>query len=96
VDLAYPGHVYDLGASFWNRVCETFRIDARIVASQPAIVETEFRTHFFRTLAAYVAKFPAQLELGIRQGNADMFWNLVGGWEIILHLLKLYQPEPQR
>lgn len=84
IDFVYPSHVHDLGASFWNRVTQTFDFDADIVISRPSIVETEWRKAFMRTLAAYILKFPALIEGRIAPRRLDRWWNLVGGWEVVL------------
>lgn len=83
IDFTFPGHVHDLGPSFWNRLPETFKIDASVVVSQPSIVETQFSKLFMRTLLAYLLKFPAYVENRFNRSNPDKLWNFVGGWEIV-------------
>jgi SAM-dependent methyltransferase len=85
LDLTYPAHVHDMGPSFWNRVIALFSLNARALASQPSIVESEFRSEPLRTFVAYVLKFPSFLETRLTgKFRKDMLWNLVGGWEILL------------
>ncbi len=84
IDFVYPAHVHDLGASFWNRITETFHLNADIVISRPSIVETEWRRAFIRTLVANILKLPAHIEGKIAPRRIDRWWNLVGGWEIVL------------
>lgn len=81
VDLGFPGHVHDMGPDFWNRVVETFQLDATLEASRPSIVETTFASHPLRTLAAYALKAPCHLELKLHR---DPWWRFVGGWEVFL------------
>lgn len=75
-DFHYPSHLHDLGPPFWNTVFSNFSSNDRfsILASQPSVVETSFKKHFLRTLAAYILKFPWHLF-----GNK---YKMVGGWEI--------------
>ncbi len=85
LDLFYPYHVHDLGAPFWNRIIHTFGLNARIVASQPAIVETWFRQNFVFSLCSYAFKAPAWLEiLCTNNKGRTPIWKFVGGWEIFL------------
>lgn len=84
-DLMFPGHVHDLGISFWNRAVDTFRFKARYMVSGPSIVATTWMNAPVRTLAAYVLKFPAQIEGALSSSNRkERFWELVGGWEVLL------------
>lgn len=84
LDLTYPAHVHDLGASFWARFGQTFSLKTKVIISQPAIVETEFKKAFVPTLSAFILKFPAYLELGLSKKRKDLLWDYYGGWEIIL------------
>ena len=85
LDLTFPAHVHDMGSGFWNRVVETFRFDGRYIVSRPSVVESEFRERFLRTLAAYVLKLPSHVECMLSPAwRKDRFWNLVGGWEVVL------------
>ncbi len=84
IDFVYPAHVHDLGASFWNRITNTFQINADLIISRPSIVESEWSKAFMRTLVAYVLKLPARLEGRIAPRRVDRWWNLVGGWEVVL------------
>lgn len=84
IDFVYPAHVHDLGASFWNRITRTFHLHADVIISQPSIVETEWRKAFIRTLAAHILKFPGYIEGKIAPKRVDRWWNLVGGWEVVL------------
>lgn len=83
-DFAYPGHVHDMGAAFWNRVPRTFSLEADLVASRTSIVETEFSRNFWRTLTAYLAKTPALVEQFVRPRGRDPWWKYVGSWEAVL------------
>jgi len=84
-DFMYPGHVHDLGASFWNRAADTFRFRARYHSSGPSIVATTWKDDPVRTMAAYALKFPAQIEGALTSSSRkDRVWNLVGGWEVFL------------
>lgn len=86
INMTYPAHVHDLGGGFWNRVIETYQIDAQCLASRPSVVETGFRRHFFRTLAAHALKLPGHVETRIFKSKQkkDPFWPYIGGWEIFL------------
>jgi len=85
LDLTYPAHVHDMGSSFWNRAAEIFSFDADYVATRTSIVETEMLRDPLRTLAAYVLKAPSRFEeLFSTSRRRDRFWNLVGGWEVLL------------
>lgn len=89
LDLTFPAHVHDMGSGFWNRVLGVFKLDGRCVASRPSIVESRFREDFIRTLAAHALKFPSRAECMLSPARRmDRFWNLVGGWEIVLKLRK--------
>jgi SAM-dependent methyltransferase len=75
-DFAFPAHIHDLGQEFWetffnDRLAST---DFQILASKPSLVETSFKNHTLRTVAAYLLKAPWYL-----LGNS---YKLVGGWEI--------------
>lgn len=82
--MEYPGHVHDLGDSFWSRLPDTFNLNAKVITSRPSIVQYEFKRSFFLALAAYLAKFPAHVELFFNSHKKDLIWNYVGGWEILL------------
>jgi Methyltransferase domain len=85
LDFTYPGHVHDMGSGFWGRVTETFGLAARIVHSGPSPVETRFTRFPVRTAIAWTLKSPAFFETWLFSPNRkDRFWNLVGGWEIVL------------
>jgi hypothetical protein len=87
IDFGYPGHVHDLGDAFWNGVPQTFDCPARIILSQPSIVETSFLKFPLRTLAAYAMKAPARLETRLSNSpGKNVRWKLVGGWEIFLRM----------
>lgn len=84
-DLTYPAHVHDLGASFWNKFIATFGISGDIVVSRPSVIESVFSTAPARTIAAFLMKLPARLELFIRRSNPRApLWKFVGGWEVVL------------
>jgi SAM-dependent methyltransferase len=87
IDLTYPTHVHDLGDTFWNRVVDTFSLDAEAVVSRPSLVETRFSENPLRTLAAYALKLPSHLEIALTGGRGkDTRWDFVGGWEVVLRL----------
>lgn len=86
LDFKFPQHVHDMGSSFWNRIVETFNIDAVIVSSKPSIVQTEFKKAFLMTLAAYLFKIPAYIEQILFEKKKDMLWKFSGGWEIVLKM----------
>ncbi|PKK88281.1 MAG: hypothetical protein CVV64_19485 [Candidatus Wallbacteria bacterium HGW-Wallbacteria-1] len=77
-DFTFPAHLHDLGQNFWESVFtgDNKKGRFRVIKSKPSIVETTFRGHFLRTLAACVLKTPWYL-LGSR-------YQLVGGWEILV------------
>lgn len=80
-DFTYPAHVHDLGPGFWNNMVSTLQPDGvfEVVRSTPSIVETSFRRHFLRTLAAHVLKLPGYV--------FKEHYGLVGGWEIFIRRL---------
>jgi SAM-dependent methyltransferase len=84
LDITYPGHVHDLGAPFWNRVPATYRQPLRIVVSQPSLIETNLLRQPGRTIAAWLMKLPARIELSLFPSPRTPLWRLVGGWEVIL------------
>lgn len=85
MDITYPAHVHDMGSQFWDRVRETFGLDATLVRSAPSPVETTLAAHPLRTIAAGLLKAPARLEQWLRpRGRRDHWWRLVGGWEVVL------------
>jgi SAM-dependent methyltransferase len=84
LDITYPGHVHDLGAAFWNRVPQTYRLPLQVVASRPSLVETSWRQAPVRTLAAWGLKLPAWVELALVPSPHTPLWRFVGGWEVIL------------
>lgn len=77
-DFTFPAHVHDLGARFWNNILQLLGDGGqyRIVRSTPSIVETSFREHFCRTLAAHLLKAPGYV--------FKESYGLVGGWEIFI------------
>lgn len=84
IDFVYPAHVHDMGASFWSQITKTFNLRADIIVSRPSIVETEWSKNFVRTLIANILKLPARIEGKIAPHRIDRWWNLVGGWEVVL------------
>lgn len=78
LDFSYPGHLHDLGPSFWNTFSSRLplNIHLEVLSSQPSMAETSFKDHFFRTLAAHFCKAPWYLF-----GNR---YEMVGGWEVFL------------
>ncbi len=77
-DFTYPAHVHDLGARFWNNVVNILPLtgEYQVLRSTPSIVETTFRQHFLRTLAAHVLKMPGYV--------FKETYGLVGGWEVFI------------
>ena len=77
-DFTYPAHVHDLGAKFWNNIAGRISGDGkyRVARSAPSIVETTFRRHFLRTLAAFTLKIPGYF--------LKEHYGLVGGWEVFV------------
>lgn len=77
-DFTYPAHVHDLGAKFWNNVVNILPLDGeyQVLRSTPSIVETSFRQHFLRSLAAHVLKMPGYV--------FKETYGLVGGWEVFI------------
>jgi SAM-dependent methyltransferase len=85
LDFTYPGHVHDMGSAFWGRITETFGLRAKVIHSGPSPVETLLTKHPTRTILAWTLKVPALIEGWIvPSSRRDRFWNLVGGWEIVL------------
>jgi len=78
IDFSFPGHIHDLGQAFWESyLCHAISCgDLILLESNPSIVETTFKRHFFRTLASYLFKAPWYL-LGRK-------YTLVGGWEVFI------------
>ncbi|MGD9107083.1 MAG: methyltransferase domain-containing protein [Desulfobacterales bacterium] len=77
VDFTFPGHLHDLGQSFWEGYFMREQSGGfQILQSRPSIVETTFRKHFLRTVAAHLLKAPWYL-----LGKSYKF---VGGWEIFV------------
>ena len=78
--FGYPGHLYDMGAPFWNNIFNILLPDLKneysFLRSKPSLVQTSFAKSFFQTLAAYLFKFPHRF-----LGNK---YNLVGGWEVVI------------
>lgn len=87
IDITYPAHVHDMGATFWQRFIETFRLSARLMSSRPSLVETTLREAPLRTVAAHLLKSPALAELKLLGRNRSPRWNLVGGWEAVLRFI---------
>ena len=87
IDLSYPGHVHDLGASFWNRFIDTFQLKAELIVSKPSIVETESNKAFVKTLISYLFKFLATLEIKLSKNKKDLIWNYYGGWEVFIKVV---------
>lgn len=77
VDFTYPAHLYDLGQDFWENYIrsQSKKSSISLIASRPAIVETTFKRHFWRTLAANLFKAPWAL--------FGRSYTLVGGWEVL-------------
>jgi SAM-dependent methyltransferase len=85
LDLTYPAHVHDMGSGFWNRVIDVFGVTGRYLRSRPSIVESKLFDFPLRTIAAYVLKTPSHVECFFsRATSKDRFWNLVGGWEVVI------------
>ena len=78
-DFTYPAHVHDLGQTFWERILPClYDVDKpyELVLSRPSIVETAFRRHPFRTLAAHLCKALCYVP--------GSHWSIVGGWEVLI------------
>jgi 2-polyprenyl-3-methyl-5-hydroxy-6-metoxy-1,4-benzoquinol methylase len=77
-DFTYPAHVHDLGAKFWNNIVQILPLEGKfhLLRSTPSIVETSFRQHFVRTLAAHILKIPGYV--------FKERYGLVGGWEVFI------------
>jgi hypothetical protein len=84
LDLTFPAHVHDLGAGFWDRVVDTFALDATLVRSAPSPVEDSFAERSARALAAALLKLPARLESALGGPRGRRRWTWTGGWEAIL------------
>lgn len=84
IPLLYPMHIHDLGPSFWNRVINRYKLDAKMIVSRPPLAETEFKERFLYTLFGQLFKFPAFLERKLRSNPKDFIWNYVAGWETII------------
>ncbi len=82
LDFTFPGHLYDLGQSFWERefALPCRKTSFRILSSRPSVVETSLETHMLRTLVSYACKLPWYL-FGRR-------WRFVGGWEIAVERIR--------
>lgn len=78
LDLTYPAHVHDLGHSFWKTAAK--RYAAEELASEPSIVETTFKTNFFRTTLGYLLKAPAKLCTLL---SLPVLWPYYGGWQVV-------------
>jgi hypothetical protein len=85
-DTFFPVHVHDLGSEFWNKFTKSFAVDLKYIRSSPSIVESKFTEDPFRTLAAYLMKFPAQFEIALSSSGSsapkNIHWPFVGGWEV--------------
>jgi hypothetical protein len=77
IDFTFPGHVHDMGQSFWENVLTVLGVSStfKLIRSRPAIVETELRVHPSRTAIAYAFKWPWFV---LRKR-----YSLVGGWEAV-------------
>ncbi len=84
VDMTYPAHIHDLGDGFWNRVVQTYALNAKIIKSSPSIVETGFKQNFIHALISHAFKFPGHIESYMFKHKKDMVWKYTGGWELFL------------
>jgi 2-polyprenyl-3-methyl-5-hydroxy-6-metoxy-1,4-benzoquinol methylase len=85
LDLTYPAHVHDMGSEFWNCFNKTFAWRTNVVESRPSVVAGRLASDPLRTLSAAVLKAPAHVEHWLSpRSRAKRFWNLVGGWEVLL------------
>jgi SAM-dependent methyltransferase len=83
MDAGYPGHLHDLGPSWWNRVGARLGLPVQALASQPSIVETEWSQARLRTLAAWTLKTPGWIEARLRRPDSPTrWWPFVAGWEV--------------
>jgi len=80
--FGYPGHIHDMGPAFWSRIDKTFSLGVDVITTQPAIPQIAFSQRPVRSLASYIFKLPAQLE--VLAGNPVPRWRYVGGWEAFL------------
>jgi hypothetical protein len=82
LDFTFPAHLHDFGQHFWENVLKIVPEgdEFEILHSAPSLVETDFRTHPWHTLAAHLAKAPWRI-FGRR-------YTLVGGWEIVFRRKK--------
>jgi 2-polyprenyl-3-methyl-5-hydroxy-6-metoxy-1,4-benzoquinol methylase len=81
-DFTFPGHIHDLGQTFWEQVPRSVEAEAgalRMISSRPSVVETSFSHNAMRTMAAYALKAPWYL---LRSS-----YRLVGGWEVVIQRL---------
>ncbi len=78
LDFIYPGHLHDFGPMFWdNLVNKLYRnFNLNLLKACPSIVETSFKQDFFKTLLAYIFKFPWRF--------FPRAYSLVGGWEVFI------------
>lgn len=78
LDFAYPSHIHDLGARFWENIILESWINGNfaIIKSQPSMVETSFRESIPRATLAYLLKFPWRF--------FPRSYKYVGGWEIFI------------
>lgn len=79
IDFTFPGHVHDLGQSFWEGYFNNEeKSQFKIIASRPSIVETTLSGNYLRTIAAYIFKAPWYV--------FGKLYTYVGGWEIFIQL----------
>jgi 2-polyprenyl-3-methyl-5-hydroxy-6-metoxy-1,4-benzoquinol methylase len=84
IDITYPGHVHDMGSTFWDRFIETFGMKGTMLSSRPSLVETTFARAPARTVLAHALKAPALVEQALLGPGRPPRWSLVGGWEAVM------------
>ena len=84
IDLGFPGHVHDLGPTFWAAVPKLFDPRLRFRHFQTSLVETSWRAHPALTAAAHLLKLPSRMETALRRRPTRVIWPYVGGWELVL------------
>jgi len=81
LDFCFPGHLHDMGATFWDRAAAARSRQIQVLRSRPSLVENSLRTHPLRALAAWTLKLPAHLEVRLRgDGSGRVRWGFTGGW----------------
>jgi 2-polyprenyl-3-methyl-5-hydroxy-6-metoxy-1,4-benzoquinol methylase len=75
IDIAFPGHLHDLGPKFWDYCLRDLGENRfKIINGSPAIPQTSFRKRFFRALLSFAFKAPWHIF-----GNR---YTWIGAWEV--------------